>query len=301
MHGGPPAQTGMVLGVCLLALAAAAGCGREPPSAPSHEPPPPAALVVTEIGFGRSEQPVTMFAADGKQADLHSDAGKGVSGAGDDFAFDNTAASAMGGHGGHARGPPLLHGKQDRFHSFTIQGWFRTTAGQPIGGGAVLVSHRAGNSGFELYARTNGTLALWFGDGATGREVVTPQVYTESGQWVLFAVSFRAARKADPEKRVEARPGCVTFYKGTARTAARTVHQAEASDWPPASGAGLGPLAIGARADGTRAFDGHLDNIRIHHTADGAPPTSPTAGVMGLEDLEKRRRSDLGKQVADPP
>ena len=295
-----PRWTRIVFGVCLPALAVAAGCRGEPPSAPVPEPSPVEAPAVTEIGFGPSDDSVTMFGPDGKPGNLRSDVGKGVGGAGD-FAFDNTAASAMGGQGGHARGPQLLEGKQARFASFTIQGWFRTPPDRTVGGGAVLVSHRSGASGFELYARTSGTLTLWFGDGTTGRQVISPQVYTESGQWVFFATTFSAARKADPEKGVEAGPGHVTFYKGTARTAVREVDRAEAPDWPPVSGAGLGPLTIGARADGSRAFQGRLDNIRIDHAADSLPPTNRPGGVVDLADLEKRRRSDLGKRIVDAP
>ncbi len=317
MHVAWPPQTATVLAVCLLA--AAAGCDGEPSSAPSHEPPPAATAAVTEIAFGPSDQTVTMFAADGKPADLRSKAGMGVSGAGDDFAFDNTSASAMGGQGGVAKGRPRLPEEQVRFTSFTIQTWFRTPPDRPIGRGAVLVSHRGGNRGFELYARTDGTLTLWFGDGTTGRQVISPQVYTESGQWVFVAVTFSAARKADPERGVEGGPGRVTFYKGTARTAVREVDRAEAPDWPPVSAAGLGPFTIGARADGSRAFQGRLDNIRIRHASDGTPPTNTPvrnlpaaraalrpadpyrAGVADLVDLERFRRTDLGKAAISPP
>ena len=301
MHVGWPGRTRTVPAVCLLALAGAAGCGGEPASAPPHEPPPAAAPAVTEIAFGPSDGQVTMLAADGKAADLRSKAGMGVSGAGDDFAFDNTAASAMCGAGGRAGGPQLLGAKQSRFHSFTIQGWFRTPAGRPIGGGAVLVGHRGDSSGFELYARTNGTLTLWFGDGLTGRQVVTPQVYTESGRWVFFAVSFAMATKADPDNGVQAAPGRVTFYKGTARTPVRQVHTVASTEWMPVSGAGLGAFAIGARPDGSRAFRGRLDNIRIYHAADGTPPTEPLAGIVNLAALEKLRRTDLGSAALSPP
>jgi len=288
------------LGIGLLGLGVAAGCRCEPSSVPSPEPSPAAAPAVTEIGFGPSDESVAMFGADGKPADLRSDVGKGVGGAGD-FAFDNTAASAMGGQGGHARGPQLVDGKQGRFRSFTIQGWFRTPPDRTIGGGAVLVGHRAGEGGFVLYARTNGTLALWFGDGTTGHRVISPQVFTESGQWVFFAATFSAARKADPEKGVEAKPGHVTFYKGTARTAVREVDRAEAPDWPPVIAAALAPLTIGARANGSRAFRGRLDNIRIHTVPDTLPPDRWGAGVADLADLEKRHRRDLGKQIVDTP
>ncbi len=292
--------TRTVFGICLAALAVAAGCDREPSPAPPSESPPPPAPVVTEIRFGPADKSVTMFGPDGKPADLRSDVGKGVGGAGD-FAFDNTAASGMGGIGGHARGPRLLPGKDARFGSFTIQGWFRAPPGRTIGGGAVLVSHRAGHGGFELHAKTNGTLTLWFGDGTTGHRVISPQVYTESGQWVFFAVTFAAATKADPEKGIAAEVGCVTFYKGTARTAVREVDRAETSAWPPASGAGLGPLAIGARADGSRAFQGRLDNIRIHTAPPALPPGRRHAGIVNLPALEITRRRDLGHRAANAP
>jgi hypothetical protein len=250
--------------------------------------------------FGPSDESVTMVGPDGKPADLRSEVGKGVGGAGD-FAFDNTAASGMGGIGGHARGPRLLKEEGARFASFTIQGWFRAPPDRTIGGGAVLASHRSGNSGFELYARTNGTLTLWFGDGTTGRQVISPQVFTESGQWVFFAATFIAAREADPKKGVEAGPGHVTFYKGTARTAAREVDRAEAPDWPPVSATGLGPLTIGARADGSRAFRGRLDNIRIHTAPATLPPDRWQAGILDLHALETTRRRDLGERITQAP
>jgi len=294
------AKARAVLGIGLLGLGVATGCRCEPSSVPSPEPPPAAAPAVTEIGFGPSEESVTMFGADGKPGNLRSDVGKGVGGAGD-FAFDNTAASAMGGQGGHARGPQRVEGKQARFGSFTIQGWFRTPPDRTIGGGAVLVGHRAGEGGFELYARTSGTLALWFGDGTTGRQVISPQVFTESGQWVFFAATFSAARKADPEKGVEAGPGHVTFYKGTARTAAREVDRATSADWSPVSAAALAPLTIGARADGSRAFRGRLDNIRIHTAPDTLPPDRWGAGILDLHALETIRRRDLGKPITQGP
>ena len=249
---------------------------------------------VAESGFGFSTLPVTMHAAGGKEANLHSKAGKGAGDAGD-VAFDNSAASGMGGAGGVARGGRLLRGKESRFHSFTILGWLRTVAGQVLGNGAVLFSHRDGNSGFELYARTNGTLALWFGDGQQGREVASPQIYTESGRWVFFAVRFKMARDAAAKDPVEVGPGHVAFYKGAAKTAVREVHKVEAKDWPAVSGAGLDGFSIGARSDGSKAFDGYLDNIRLYHAADGAPPTNWPGGVVEREDLEKIRQSDLGK------
>jgi len=283
-------------GLCLVACLVAAGCGGEPSPAPPPEPTPAAAPTVTEIGFDPADESVAMFGPDGKPRNLRSDVGKGVGGAGD-FAFDNTAASAMGGQGGHARGPRLPEADGARFASFTVQGWFRARPDRTLGGGAVLVSHRGGGSGFELYARANATLALWFGDGTSGHEVITPQVYTESGRWVFFAVTFSAARQADAEKGIVAGPGHVAFYKGTAKTAVRQVHRAEASDWRPVRGAGPVPLTIGARADGSHAFQGRLDAIRIHTAPATLPPDRWQAGVVSLQALEMTRRRDLGPSL----
>ncbi|HUU11275.1 MAG TPA: hypothetical protein VM431_12170 [Phycisphaerae bacterium] len=168
-----------------------------------------------------------------------------------------------------------------------IQGWYRTQDGRPIGRGAVLASHREGERGYELYGRSSGTLALWLGDGRQPREVVSPQVYTESGQWVYFAVSFAGTDEADDA--APTKPGRIAFYKGTDRTPVRLAHQA-AVEWAVPRDL-PGEVSIGARADGSRAFAGNLKGLRV------------MAGTLGpdLASIEKRRRDDLADDRLGPP
>ena len=62
--------------------------------------------------------------------------------------------------------------------------------------------------------------------------------------------------------------------------------RAASADWPPVITSALAPLTIGARADGSRAFKGRLDNIRIHTAPDTLPPDRWGPGAADLADLE---------------
>ncbi|MBE3070775.1 MAG: hypothetical protein IMZ66_11130 [Planctomycetes bacterium] len=204
---------------------------------------------------------LVMRGAAGGPADLLSKAGKGASGKPGDLAFDNSGASAMGGRGGAAVGGPLFAGKVATAAEFTFQGWFKTVAGQTIGGGAVLFSTRHGDAGVELLAKTNGTLTLWIGDGRTTREIPTPQVFTESGRWVFLAVNLVAG---STDAGAAAGPARATFYKGSGTMPVRQVYETAGADWPAIGMAGVEGLSIGARPDGSRAFRGWIDNVRLH-------------------------------------
>ncbi len=287
----------------LAALAALGGCVEPPPAIPPQPPaapsapPPDRPRLVGEFTFdagaaGSPELALTMRSAGGAPANLRSKAGKGPSGAPADLAFDNSAASGMGGQGGAAVGGRLLGDKEGPVRAVTILGWLKPVAGQTLGGGAVLFSSRRGDAGLELSAKTGGTLTLGFGDGRTWREVSSPQVYTEGGNWMFFAATLVAGTGgAAGTGKVD--PGRVAFYKGSATMPVRQVQQAEEAGGIAAELAAVEAFSIGALPDGSKAFRGWIDNVRVYLTTGEAKAPGRRVGVLPLADLEVLRCTDL--------
>jgi len=305
----------LAVAAALAALAALGGCVETPPAIPPQPavapsaPPPDRPRLVGEYTFdagaagvevspavgsgaGSPDLALTMRSAGGAPVNLRSKAGKGPSGAPGDLAFDNSAASGMGGLGGAAVGGRLLGDKEGPLHAVTIQGWFKPVAGQTLGNGAVLFTSRRGDAGLELSAKTGGTLTLGFGDGRTWREVSSPQVYTESGNWMFFAVTL-VTGTGGAAGTGKADPGRVVFYKGSATMPVRQVQQAEDAGGIAVGLEAVEGFSIGALPDGSKAFRGWIDSVRVYLTTGEAPAHGRRVSALPLADLEVLRCTDL--------
>jgi hypothetical protein len=243
--------------------------------APTKDGPP-----VTDSGFGYAVLPLALRAAPAALAAKRGPTRAGVSGRAGDLAFDNALATAMGGTGGAAAGsrdgPPEL---PVAWTSFTMCGWIRPVAGEPVAGGAVL----AVIGGVQVLAPSGGTLALrTAGPGA--REIASPQVFTETGQWVFFAVTYRAAEGG--------RPGRVAFHKGAVRLPVREVAVVEDAALGHVASGGLRAASLGGLPDGSAALDAALDNVRFYAPTKDAPPG---AAALSLDALETLRRNDAAR------
>lgn len=206
--------------------------------------------------------------------------GTGVSGQQGDRAFNNSAATSMGGtvnssggRGTHAADFEAI----DNFTSFTVAGWFKTASTAPIGGNAVLVANRSGVAGFSIHGDPNvpGNLVLAIDNGSN-----SSAGFGATGEWVNFAVTYDGtALQPGPN---------VFFYVGGVNTPLTLVGSGTNTN-----GSGNDPvdnetaaLSLGARVlFGTvdaDPFDGLLDNIRIW------------GNVVPLAALEAARVTDVG-------
>jgi hypothetical protein len=206
--------------------------------------------------------------------------GSGVSGLPGDRAFDNSAASGMGGTT-NSSGGRATHSADfaaiDGLLRFTISGWFKTAGTTPIGGNAVLVANRSGVAGFSLHGDPNtpGNLVLAVDNGSN-----TSSGFAATGEWVHFAVTYDGtALQPGPN---------VFFYAGgigspLALVGSGTNTNGSGND--PVSDE-TAPLTLGARVlFGTvdaDPFDGLIDNFRLW------------GEVVPVATLESIRMNDTG-------
>ncbi len=218
---------------------------------------------------------------DSRPADLHGGPGSGVSGAANDFAFDNTNSAVVGGsRGQHAADFNAI----DALASFTLSGWFKLpdTATESIGRQEALIENGSVSSldapgGYRLRGGPTadaGTLEL-----RVNRDfsIESSAVYTEIDEYVYFAVSYDGTSSSNNVK----------FYKGTTDEGVSLVDTLTLNAGPAMSE--NVPLTLGAtRVLGlvNNTFNGLLDNIRI---ADSIVP---------LEQLESNRLRDVGATSA---
>ncbi len=192
-------------------------------------------------------------------ADLHGEPGSGASGDDNDRAFDNTSSGGLFNAAGaqHAADFDAI----DTLDAFTLSGWFRLADGaESIGRQDALIENGSlsgsNRGGFRLRAGTvtnASTLRLE----VNGREVESSPVFTETGEYVFFAVSYDGTSSADN----------VQFYKGTTESDVVLVDTLSIN--AGAVNDVNQPLVIGKtpQAFFFNPFSGLLDNIRIDGSA----------------------------------
>lgn len=187
--------------------------------------------------------------------------GSGITGLPGDRAFNNSAATSMGGtvnssggRGTHAADFEPIDG----FLKFTVSGWFKTASTAKIGANAVLVDNRLGIAGFRIHGDPNtpGKLVLAVDNGST-----SSFGFDATQEWVYFAITYDGTLP---------QPGPnVFFYAGGLTDPVVLVGSGtntNGSGNDPVSNE-TSPLSIGSRVlfgatDGD-PFDGFIDEIRI--------------------------------------
>ncbi len=141
------------------------------------------------VSVGSDDLPLTLFNASGAPADMHSADFEGVSGHEGDRAFDNTSATGMGGSGigGVALIPTNIE-SAGTFSSFTLQCWFN--ASQPLAKGARLF-----DSGRYVVFAGSKPGVVWLT--VNHRHTGTAAVYTQTNEWVFFAVTYDGTRTSN--------------------------------------------------------------------------------------------------------
>ncbi|EMI28449.1 choice-of-anchor Q domain-containing protein [Rhodopirellula europaea] len=235
----------------------------------------------TPQGTAAGAPELNFIANGGAAADLRGGPGSGVSGAADDFAFDNTASNGITGasRGEHAADFDGI----DALDAFTLSGWFMlpSTATESIGRQDALIENgviaSSGTpSGFRLRGgdrADSGTLQLT----VNGRSAVeSSDAYTEIGEYVFFAVSYDGTATEENVK----------FYKGTVGSGVQLV-DTFSLDAGPVVNENI-PLTIGVTQTSgltLNPFNGLLDNIRIDSSAvDVSQLESIRFGAIGLTD-----------------
>ncbi len=213
--------------------------------------------------------------------------GSGVSGLPGDRAFNNSAASSMGGtvnssggRGTHAADFEAIDG----LLKFTIGGWFKTAGTAAIGANAVLYSNRSGVAGVSVHGDPNvpGKLVLAVDNGSN-----SSFGFGTTQEWVNFAVTYDGTIL---------QPGPnVFFYAGGIGTPLALVGSGtntNGSGNDPASNE-TAPLSLGARvlfgSVDADPFDGLLDNFRVWNE------------VVPLAALEAIRHTDAGVVLVPEP
>jgi hypothetical protein len=206
--------------------------------------------------------------------------GSGVSGLPGDRAFNNSAATSMGGTI-NSSGGRATHASDfeaiDGLLKFTIAGWFKTASTTPIGGNAVLFDNRTGISGVRVHGDPNvpGSLTLAVDNGSN-----SSTGFSTTEEWVNFAVTYDGTIL---------QPGPnVFFYAGGINTPLSLVGSGTNTN-----GSGNDPatndtnaLSIGSRVlfgtSDADPFDGLIDNIRVWNE------------IVPLADLNAARVTDTG-------
>jgi Concanavalin A-like lectin/glucanases superfamily len=230
-------------------------------------------------------------------AENHSPDASGVSGLPGDRAYNDPSVILGGGQapgsanahyfGGFAGGARLQNGND--LEKFTVQGWFKAPAGQPLGTDgsySALIGNLGSSSndgGWVVRTRQSasaGTLEFRFGENASTLDHSTASstagAFAETDQWVFFAVTLDVAI------------GRVEFFKGTTTTG---IEAAGASTVGPLLG---GMIASSDRnfyignvgSEGgewfqARAFNGLLDNLRVYDR------------ILSSAELDQLRRADI--------
>ncbi|MFA9478854.1 LamG-like jellyroll fold domain-containing protein [Phycisphaerales bacterium AB-hyl4] len=224
---------------------------------------------------GQSDAPFKFLDADDQVVELLSDDGAGVTGLPGDCAFDNMAATGMGGvsnrpeEGG--RGVVEQADALRDLLSFTLQGWFRTSADEPLNAYARLLKWRQTDRGFSLIASDEGALRMRVNEVTFD----SAGLYREADEWVFFAVTYDGTRGDDP----------VRFYHGTRHRAVEAVDVAGQPLEGPI-GVVTQPFTVGNSYAGDRPFRGLMDNIRVFGDRDG------NSGALSAEQLETLRQKD---------
>lgn len=205
-------------------------------------------------------------------------AGEGVSGRG--HAFDNTASPKMGGTSqAPGTGEKVLvrggSAKLSNARSFTIQGWYKSDAGQIPSNYARLLASARVSLFFDSPEGKGLSLSV-----NRGSALCPDAAFRHPDRWVYFAVTYDGTQKTDN----------VLFYAGSEADPVRLVGKVSIEAGPVGSGSSEQPLVVGNVEAGDRPFDGLIGNIRIW--AD----TSGTSAVLGADALEQLRKGDTSKK-----
>ena len=236
--------------------------------------------------------------------DNHGAAGTGVSGLAGDRAYYDTSLSYINlgnqdSHfmGGFSGSHPLE--SVENLTALTIQGWFRTPAGQPLGiGESTLIGNMGfseNHGGWKLATRGDtqpdhvGRLSFFTGavdfTNNFAIRVVSDPVFTETDQWVFFAMTYTPGENF----------GQVDYYKGTTSSAVTTAGTnftdtltngaIKHSDSGFYIGNGGNESSQWYQG---RAFNGKLDNMRVYNT------------VLTPSEIESLRQADLAPSLPGP-
>ncbi|MDR1281568.1 MAG: LamG domain-containing protein [Opitutaceae bacterium] len=228
-------------------------------------------------------------------ADLHSTDGLGVSGKVGDYAFDNTAATRMGGGGaingtnaGYGGSAILANGSAslNGMNSFTISGWYNTASTTAPGNYARLIE--LGSAGGGVWFQTGAGLQLSMSiGGATGAKLASLDTRLfQTNTWTFFAFTY------------DGDTGLLSLYAGT-----KTSGQLELITSDTLANKGIVStatnqgLAIGNSVgnDQQRPFQGLLDNFRIRGETTGS------GGALTQQQLQQIMTTDItGPTIPEP-
>lgn len=220
---------------------------------------------------------LTLQVNGGTPTDLHSASGTGVSGLPGDRAFNNSASVSMGGNGGRAIHASDFDGI-DGLASYTWSGWFNVAT--QVTNNARFMESRSTGQGWLLFATgASGLMNLQLN--GVSAAVSTAGYGLNANQWVFFAVTYDGTLASNN----------VNFYKGTTSTPVvqigSTVSLNGGTVINDSAALVIGnSTSTGSPLGFNRAFDGFLDNMRIHGAADNS-------GVLSLGDLEALRAADV--------
>ena len=202
----------------------------------------------------------------------------GVSGQAGDYAF-NTAATSMSGNGVVATTTVDVQAI-DELTSFTISGWYKTDGTVSfVGSNARLVMDYVTGAGWQLLGNNNTTTPSYYfyADGGNiGNAPLSGTVLDQTQEWVFFAITYDGTLTANNLK----------FYGGDVDTAVALLHTATLNQG--AMGDNDAAFTVGNQASRDRAFDGDIDNIRLH-----GEKVSDGSGVLSLAELEAIRKADV--------
>lgn len=198
--------------------------------------------------------------------------GAGLTGDRDDFALDFSDATGMGINfeGGWARvGSNDVLPELDELQSYTVQGWFKTAEGQPIGNTVELMQSHGKEGGWKLTAVDPGKLRL-FVDGEN--VIASDPAWNTGGEWVFFAATYDGSQKKDN----------VRFYVGSKEEEVRLVSTHDLARGKVDRDRSR--LMVN-RPD--RPLKGLYDNVRVYGSKDDA------SGALDVEAIEKIRAQDV--------
>ncbi len=224
---------------------------------------------------GSADYSLTMRDSNGDIADLHSAEGGGVSGASDDRAFDNTAASGMGSAGqktgGYAYTSSAISSTIGGLESFTVTGWFKSDS--VIDNAAGLVKFTASgspNAGVYVYASNTGRLTLQVND--INGSYVPNSDYSITDEWVFFAITYDGTKTSDN----------VDYYIGTSTESVSLAYTATLdAGTVVAANTGLSVTVS------SRPYDGYMDDIGLYGSYED------DSGVLSMEALEDARAASV--------
>lgn len=197
----------------------------------------------------------------------------GVSGNAGDYAFYNQNTT-MGGSGGNAG---YVDGSLSGLTSFTITMWFKTNGNTDLGSSARLFDI-TGDNQVLLAGVGAGNVNVFAGSSDLTRTAANP-ILSATDEWVFVAVSYSYSGSV----------GTWSIYAGS-DSRSDSVELVGARS----SGNISGPLDFeniyfGSTANGSRAFNGWLDDIRIYGAASGS------TGALTKEELDVIRLEALNQ------